>query len=91
MIYGLWPYGFVSCLILASPGASASLIAPRRTQLNLISIADRLGVLKWLNLTRAANQSRSHPPMSVTWNLVSERARRIPGAFSRYTSDVRSQ
>jgi hypothetical protein len=36
MIYGLWPHGFVSCLILASPGASASLIAPRRTQLNLI-------------------------------------------------------
>jgi hypothetical protein len=25
-----------------------------------------------------ANQSRSHPPMSVTWNLVSDRARRIP-------------
>src|SRR5215813_3889672 len=25
-----------------------------------------------------ANQRRSHPPMSVKWNLVSERARRIP-------------
>jgi hypothetical protein len=26
----------------------------------------------------SANQSRSHPPMSVTRNLVSDRARRIP-------------
>jgi hypothetical protein len=29
----------------------------------------------------AANQIRSHPPMSVTWNLVSDRARRIPARF----------
>jgi hypothetical protein len=28
-----------------------------------------------------ANQSRSHPSMSVTWNLVSDRARRIPARF----------
>jgi hypothetical protein len=37
--------------------------------------------LKRLNLMQAANQSRSHPSMSVTWNLVSDRARRIPARF----------
>jgi hypothetical protein len=30
---------------------------------------------------KVANQSRSHPPMSMTWNLVSDRARRIPTRF----------
>jgi len=34
--------------------------------------------LKWLNSIQEAIQSRSHPPMSMTWNLVSDRARRIP-------------
>jgi hypothetical protein len=34
--------------------------------------------LKRLNLTRAANQTRSHPPMSIIRNLVSDHARRIP-------------
>jgi hypothetical protein len=37
--------------------------------------------VKRSNLTQAANQSRSHPPMSVTWNLVSDRTRRIPARF----------
>ena len=34
--------------------------------------------LKWLNSIQETNQTHSHPPMSVTWSLVYDRARRIP-------------
>jgi hypothetical protein len=50
--------------------------------INLMSLRYWMAsTLKRLNLTQAANQSRSHPSMSVTWNLVSDRARRIPARF----------
>jgi hypothetical protein len=57
----------------------ADCVAPNA--LNLISIPDRLDVLKWLNLKRSANQSRSHPPMSVTWNLVLSAREEFPRFF----------
>jgi hypothetical protein len=44
--------------------------------------------LKRLNLTQAANQSRSHPSMSVTWNLVSDRARE---EFPRVFQDTQAK
>jgi hypothetical protein len=37
--------------------------------------------MKRFEFDEAANQSRSHPSMSVTWNLVSDRARRIATRF----------
>ncbi|HLN88302.1 MAG TPA: hypothetical protein VK200_17610 [Candidatus Limnocylindrales bacterium] len=93
MIYGLWPYGFVSCLILASPGASASLIAPQPNSLNLISnsLLNRFGVFEVAELDTRGKPKPFSSADERDVNLVSERARRIPGAFSRYTSDVRSQ
>jgi len=49
------------------------------TSLDIFSLSDarRSGTVE----CEVANQSRSHPPMSVTWNLVSDRARRIPARF----------
>ena len=40
---------------------------------------------------KQANQSRSHPLMSVSPNLFLWRARRSPGAFGRYTSTLCGQ
>jgi hypothetical protein len=52
--------------------------APSPLDLILFLAPGCIGVLERLNSTRAANQIRSHPRMSATRNLVSDRARRIP-------------
>jgi len=58
------------------------LITFRSVSLNLKSFCYRMAsTVKRSTLTQAANQSRSHPSMSVTWILVSDRARRIPARF----------
>jgi hypothetical protein len=73
-----WLAGFrpaVCCL--SDFGAPAATAAP--PDLIFFFLAPGcVGVFKRLNLTRAANQIRSHPRMSATRNLVSDRARRIP-------------
>jgi len=75
---GLWAFALWLCFLSVS-WRLKTLIAP----LNELTEVD-----PWFFITLTAsvfwkrvhaNQSRSHPPMSVTWNLVSERARRIPG------------
>ena len=52
--------------------------ATEPTERDLKFDTELLRRLKWLNSIQETNQSRSHPPMSVTWNLVYDRARRIP-------------
>jgi len=48
------------------------LITLRSVSLNLKSFRYRMAsTVKRSTLTQAANQSRSHPSMSVTWILVS--------------------
>lgn len=82
MTCGLSPCGsFLACfgvppVLPLSKISTAS--APSPLDLILFSIPNCLGVLQQLDLTRAANQIRSHPPMSIIRNLVSDRARRIP-------------
>jgi hypothetical protein len=73
----LSPFRFSFSGPLARPLKSRSL--SRFINLDIISLSggSTLGTVE----SEVANQSRSHPPMSVTWNLVSDRARRIPARF----------
>jgi hypothetical protein len=69
---------FVRYPTLASPGAKAInflFCRPELTDLDLdTGLPRRFEELDFAS----ANQSHSHPPMSVPRNLVSDRARRIP-------------
>ncbi len=62
---------------MVSP-SNVDCVVTEPTRLACFRSPNCLDVFEAAELTRAANQIRSHPPMSMTWNRVSERARRIP-------------
>ena len=72
--------GFSPVVLFLRLSVQAGLFWSAATELTLKNrIPDFSNALhKLTQFVRRANQLRSHPPMSVKWNPVSERARRIP-------------